>query len=294
VTITQHQGQSFPTLLHAQWALFFDDLLIPWTFRPTNCTLSGGCEFVPDFWLPRHELWFQVGGEEWDRGDFEQWQEFAAAADGTPCTAHINFVSGMACDWHGRHTIPPLQEEWRARDTLYSVGTLPAPEGIGESGPLRPVHDSIHNAHDEEYQWTSCPACGFVGAEFDGRADRLGCGHGDQQRDKNYRANDPRILAAYRLARQTTSARMQSNCARCEVTLSPGDLIAAGRPVARRRWYHADCLLASRRERYPSPDFSRGLTSTGLPGDRRAGAGRGPGQGCRDPAAVASSGRLAG
>lgn len=30
----------------------------------------------------------------------------------------------------------------------------------------------------------------------------------------------------------------------------PGDLVGAGRPVGRRRWYHADCLLVSRRKRY--------------------------------------------
>ena len=253
MTITQFQGITFPTLLHAQWALFFDDLLIPWTFRPAAFTLSGGCEYVPDFWLARHELWFQVGGEQWNDGDFEQWQEFTAAADGAPCDAHTEFMPGMACDWHGRHTVAPLPEQWRAKDTLYSVGVLPAPEEMREAGPLSSEHDSMHSAHDDGYQWTSCPTCGFIGAEFDGRADRLGCGHGDRERDKNYRANDPRILAAYRLARQTTSAQMNGTCARCTMKLNPGNLIAAGRPVGRRRWYHADCLLASRRERYTSP-----------------------------------------
>lgn len=251
VTDIHFQGVQFPSLLHAQWALFFDDLFIPWRFRVRTFALRDGIEYEPDFWLPTHQLWFQVGGETWDRADYEQWHEFAAAADGgVPCEAHERFERGMPCARHDVDVAPLLPEDWQARDVLYSVGGIPLPQGAQDPVSADVWHKSMYTATDCCYKWTSCPSCGFVGAEFGGRADRLSCGHGDTSRDNNCRSDDPRILAAYRLARQTTSARMQGNCARCCEPMKLGDLIAAGRAISSRRWYHADCLLASRRERY--------------------------------------------
>ncbi|MEU4621517.1 hypothetical protein AB0G04_16280 [Actinoplanes sp. NPDC023801] len=263
-TEVQFSGVRFPTLLHAQWALFFEDLFMPWQFRPETFTLGSGVRYAPDFWLPRHELWFQVGLDADFQEDFRRWQEFAAAADCEPCEAHNQFVPGMTCEIHETHSGRPLPEQWRAREVLYSAGGLPAPEHMDAEGPRwnRNNFESMLTAHDNWYQWTACPQCGYVGAEHAGRADRLACGHGDPIRDSNERSNAPQILAAYRLARQTVAAQFGGLCAECATPMAFGDLVGAGRPVGRRRWYHADCLLVSRRKRY---QLHQSKTSAGSP-----------------------------
>lgn len=249
VTVIRFQGTEFPTVLHAQWALLFDDLLISWRFRVESFALRDGWTYEPDFWLPTHQLWFQVGGDSLNGDDYRLWQRFAAAADATTCDERDRPPFEIDDEWHCKPAGQSLPDEWQARDVLYSVGGIPAPEQMTPSGPMDREHDSMYTANETCYEWTACPSCGYVGAEFCGRADRLACGHGDPDRDKNYRADDPRILAAYRLARQAIAARMPGRCARCEGPIDPGDLVAAGRAIGNRRWYHADCLLFSRRER---------------------------------------------
>lgn len=184
-TEVQFSGVRFPTLQHAQWALFFEDLFMPWQFRPEKFTLGSGLPYEPDFWLPRHELWFQVGVDDNVEEGFRQWQEFAAAADGEPCEARNNFLPGMACETHERHSVPPLPEQWHARGVLYSTGGLPVAEQMDAEGPRWNDSGSMHTASDNWYQWTACPECGDIGAEHAGRADRLACGHGDSVRDDN-------------------------------------------------------------------------------------------------------------
>src|SRR5262245_5075189 len=71
-------GIRFPTLAHAQWALFFEDLFIPWQFRSRSLILGSGLEYEPDFWLPRQTLWVQVEGSVGTE-DFRLWHEFATA-----------------------------------------------------------------------------------------------------------------------------------------------------------------------------------------------------------------------
>ncbi|MEU4420989.1 hypothetical protein AB0F81_10200 [Actinoplanes sp. NPDC024001] len=238
----------FPTIAHAQWALVFDDLLIPWRFRPETFALAGQQRYEPDFWLPRHRLWFQLGGESLNAADIRRWRSFAAAADAELCEAREEMLDRTWCPT-ARPAVAALPPQWLARDLLYAVGGIPAPEQMIERGHAGGQHHSMYTATDRCYQWTSCRTCGYVGAELDGRADRLACGHGDAGRDADCRANDPRILAAYRLARQSRAARIGGTCARCTGAVNVGDLVAAGRAIGHRRWYHAGCLLLSRRER---------------------------------------------
>jgi hypothetical protein len=70
---------------------------------------------------------------------------------------------------------------------VYSAGGIPDPAEMGPFGSRDPAYPgSMLTLEDACYQWTRCPTCGFVGAEYHGRADRLACGHGDRDRDMNF------------------------------------------------------------------------------------------------------------
>jgi len=251
-----HAGIVFPDVLLARWALFFDDLSVPWRFRPVSFVLGSGTRYVPDFWLPELHTWFQVADDRDDYwfDDLQRWREFALAAD--PHGTYTEELSRMGANSDEElaeldeeeldlalyaKTRLPLPPPWDAREALYSAGGIPDPHSMQEYGPEPNPSGSMRILGDGGYQWTRCPSCGHVGAEFNGRADRLGCGHGDPINDKNYQSNDPHLLRAYALARRATAARFDGTCARCELAFERHTLVLRGRPVGRRNWYHATC-----------------------------------------------------
>lgn len=59
---TSYAGCSFRSRLEARWAVFFDTLNIPWEYEPQGYVLSDGDWYLPDFWLPSLETWFEVKG----------------------------------------------------------------------------------------------------------------------------------------------------------------------------------------------------------------------------------------
>jgi hypothetical protein len=255
-----YAGVAFPGVLHARWALFFDSLGMTWRFRPAAFTLGSGVRYQPDFWLPVHQTWVQVeddaaDDDDDDDDDLRVWREFALAADRTGHAAHLlaEFDSGDDEDLAdldedvlesvlNARSNRPLPLEWQADNAVYSVGGIPDPAGMDPFGPRYPAHPgSMITLGDSCYQWARCPTCGFVGAEYCGRADRLACGHGDRRRDKDYRADDPPILAAFALARRATAARYGGGCAGCEDPIERRALVVHGPPVGRRHWYHAEC-----------------------------------------------------
>jgi hypothetical protein len=248
----------FPSLPYARWALFFDDLGMPWRFRAVSFVLGSGTTYLPDFWLPGVRTWFQIidqRDDDWfDR--LQHWREFALAADvdghiaeALPDTAAMSADDLADLDLDDEdldlaqcvRVRRPLPPEWETREALYCGGGMPDPLSMQEYGPDPNPSGSMRVLGDSWYQWTRCPECGHVGAEFNGRADRLGCGHGDSARDKNYRANDPYILGAYGLARRATPARYEGVCAGCEDRFQRRALVLHGPRVGRRNWYHAKC-----------------------------------------------------
>ena len=249
---------AFPALMYARWALFFDDLKVPWQFRTVSFVLGSGTAYLPDFWLPGIRTWFQIVDTRDDDGfdHLQHWREFALAADVDGQIAQtLPDTAGMSHDDLAELDLDeedfdlalcaevrrPLPPQWETREALYCGGGIPDPLSVQEYGPDPNPSGSMHTLGDSEYQWTRCPSCGHVGAELHGRADRLGCGHGDAARDKNCRANDPYLLGAYALARRATAARYEGVCAGCEQPFQRRSLVLHGPRVGRRNWYHANC-----------------------------------------------------
>jgi hypothetical protein len=59
---TAYNGVTFRSRTEARWAVFFDAAGIPWQYEPEGFEFCGE-RYVPDFWLPREQTYFEVKGE---------------------------------------------------------------------------------------------------------------------------------------------------------------------------------------------------------------------------------------
>lgn len=60
---TRYAGCHFRSRLEARWAVFFDDMGIPWQYEPQGFNIDGR-NYLPDFLLPECQTWIEVKGDE--------------------------------------------------------------------------------------------------------------------------------------------------------------------------------------------------------------------------------------
>jgi hypothetical protein len=60
---TRYRGRRFRSRLEARWATFFDWLDISWEYEKEGYELDG-MQYLPDFWLPEQDCWFEVKGQK--------------------------------------------------------------------------------------------------------------------------------------------------------------------------------------------------------------------------------------
>lgn len=63
---THYNGYKFRSRLEARWAVFFDAAGLAYEYEKEGFELSTGDSYLPDFWLPGLQIWFEVkpsGGE---------------------------------------------------------------------------------------------------------------------------------------------------------------------------------------------------------------------------------------
>lgn len=60
---TPYNGHIFRSKLECRWALFFDWFSIEWKYEPQHFSLVDSIYYLPDFWLPKQECWFEVKGK---------------------------------------------------------------------------------------------------------------------------------------------------------------------------------------------------------------------------------------
>jgi len=157
---TQYAGCFFRSRLEARWAVFFDTLGINWEYEPEGYKLKSG-NYLPDFWLPDQDCWFEVKGD----------------------TPHY------------------LQREKDLAEIIgkmlyISEGPIPYPEPTGDSCAAFYPDGSC----DLRYHWCKCMICGKYGLEFDGRSERLSC-NCEGHKNKEYTRDHPLIMVAYQTAR---------------------------------------------------------------------------------------------
>lgn len=71
---TRYKGILFRSKLEAQWAKFFDKLNIEWIYEPEGIEFDDGTKYLPDFYLPELECFFEVKGimSDFDRNKVEK------------------------------------------------------------------------------------------------------------------------------------------------------------------------------------------------------------------------------
>jgi hypothetical protein len=61
---TSYCGCRFRSRLEARWAVVFNELEIPWEYEKEGFRLTNGQCYLPDFWLPSLDCFWEVKGEE--------------------------------------------------------------------------------------------------------------------------------------------------------------------------------------------------------------------------------------
>ena len=59
---TVYNGYRFRSRLEARWAVFFDTLGIEYIYEPEGFTFPAGTNYLPDFYLPKMNTFFEVKG----------------------------------------------------------------------------------------------------------------------------------------------------------------------------------------------------------------------------------------
>lgn len=102
---TRYKGYRFRSRLEARWAVFLDALNEEWQYEPEGYDLPSG-RYLPDFWLPRMDLWLEIKGIEPNERELKLCEELAkghgspvAIATGLPFSAKEFFFDGNDGLW---------------------------------------------------------------------------------------------------------------------------------------------------------------------------------------------------
>lgn len=179
---TVYSGHTFRSRLEARWALFFDQLGVPWLYEAEGFELPSG-RYLPDFLLPRLDTFVELKPVAPTREEQIACRELADATK-----RRVVLFYGAPGFW----LEAPEPDGW----SLETDSGLVFWPGYQE---------------DQQYLPCLCPVCDRVGIEFNGRGARVCKGTdrhtdeevaraGDGHGDKSYSAADERIRAAARLA----------------------------------------------------------------------------------------------
>jgi len=182
---TKYAGCLFRSRLEARWAVFFDHVGVTWRYEPEGFDLDGDW-YLPDFYLPEIEKWFEVKGTKPTDHEGELARKLA-----------ISHRNDVIVAWGD---IPRITDSKGMDDQSWDVVSREAP---GQRDLVCYNYDSGSAFWDFWYGWCICVHCGKPGIEYESRSARI-CKHDASDRD--HTGDHPRLLAAYTAAR---SARFE-------------------------------------------------------------------------------------
>ena len=168
---TTYAGCRFRSRLEARWAVFFDALAIPWHYEPQGW-VAEGAPYLPDFWLPSQNVWYEVKGTE-------------------PLPGYRPRLEGLAVG--------------TKRRLVLAIGDIPRPDTWSSTVPFRIEVCYPNGDWDDGHAWCRCPTCQAIDIQFDGLANRTCQCH----TDRTTGGDDPDILNAYAAARSARFEREQ-------------------------------------------------------------------------------------
>lgn len=94
---TVYRGHRFRSRAEARWAVFFENLSIEYEYEPEGFDLGFGCLYLPDFYLPGLEVYFEVKGRSPSAEEFRK-ARLLSSATRTPVVVawnQIGYVDNM-------------------------------------------------------------------------------------------------------------------------------------------------------------------------------------------------------
>lgn len=168
---TEYMGYKFRSRLEARWAVFFHHAEIPFLYEPEGYELKGGTKYLPDFYLPKMELFAEVKATKPTDGEQQK--------------------------------LRLLVESTGKRGTF--LGVIPPHNSIYYpfEGWEVFIPGYYGGGWDNGYYFCVCPLCGQAGFEFNGRSDRIECGcERPPDADKGCNADLAKLINAYDAARK--------------------------------------------------------------------------------------------
>ncbi len=77
---TQYDGHRFRSRLEARWAVFFNTLGIDYQYEPEGYEMDS-IRYLPDFYLPKFDRWFEIKGKALTEGELVKCEEFCLRMD---------------------------------------------------------------------------------------------------------------------------------------------------------------------------------------------------------------------
>ena len=173
---TLFNGNLFRSRLEARWAVFFKELGIPYQYEPEGFVLDD-IKYLPDFWLPSLQAFFEVKGPYTDNNGREKAEKLA-------------HLSGFP---------------------VYLFQYIPYTEDLIELEPHAAGECYFHLGADYHYYWCRSECCGKYGIEYRGWSDRIECCEENIKKHKVYSQDHPLFLSAFDVARQARFGRGNVN-----------------------------------------------------------------------------------
>lgn len=185
---TKYKGYRFRSRLEARWAVFFDALGIEWEYEKEGYELSqiqdedsednlvDKLYYLPDFWLPKLNIFVEVKGEE--PSDVER--------------------------------IKAARLAWFSNKDVLLVGSIPVEDerfaGAQNEDDYKGYFYFSDGGMDLPYYFCESICCGQIGVKWAACSDRIACCEKNRLRHKDYNYFSKRLAKAYDAAR---SARFE-------------------------------------------------------------------------------------
>jgi hypothetical protein len=172
---TVYNGYRFRSRLEARWAVFFDTLGVKYDYEPEGFDLDG-VRYLPDFWLPDQDCWFEVKGQAPTEAEMR-----AAALLTLYRKQNVYIFFGSGIDPKSLpHTVTQYNEE---------SGYCTCPNDFSDSSWVVSAFNQV---------WSECEYCKSIRI----RSPRISVGAWCCENDLGSWVDSPRLIAAYTAARQ--------------------------------------------------------------------------------------------
>ena len=148
---TEYKGYKFRSRLEARWAVFFDALDVRWEYEKEGYEFDDGTKYLPDFWLPKFELFIEVKGMDPSENELHK-VKLLREQSGHDVALVIGIPPEVKIQWNG------VREKYVTfDDAAYYIPMSSDPES------LLPIKD-----YDETFGGkVCCPICGSDNVHFE-------------------------------------------------------------------------------------------------------------------------------